>query len=155
MSTVTGKMLRINLSDKSSEKIHIKEEWKDLYVGGEGYAAKILYDNLQPGMDPMDERNLLVFTTGPLTGTRAPSSGRLVIGYKSPLTGTIGMMNVGGHLAPMVKRAGYDVIAITGKSETPVYLYVKDDEVEFRDATTLWGKDTGGVGCRGLCTGGA
>ncbi len=99
MSTVTGKMLRINLSDKSSERVQIKEEWKDLYVGGEGYAAKILYDNLQPGMDPMDERNLLVFTTGPLTGTRAPSSGRLVIGYKSPLTGTIGRSSSHQELA--------------------------------------------------------
>jgi aldehyde:ferredoxin oxidoreductase len=88
MSTLTGRMLKIDLSDRSTQVIQLDKEWKDLYVGGEGYAAKILYDNLQPGMDPMDERNMLVFTTGPLTGTRAPSSDRLVIGYKSPLTGT-------------------------------------------------------------------
>ncbi|MGM0397335.1 MAG: aldehyde ferredoxin oxidoreductase family protein [Bacillota bacterium] len=142
MSTTTGKMLKINLSDKSTELLEINEEWKSLYVGGEGYAAKILYDNLEPGMDPMDEKNMLVFTTGPLTGTKAPSAGRLVIGYKSPLTGTIGMTNVGGHLAPMLKRAGYDVIIITGKSDTPVYIYINDDSVEFKDASSLWGKNT-------------
>lgn len=143
MKTVTNKMLKIDLSDRSSEVVDIDNSWQNLYLGGEGYATKILYDNLEPGMDPMDEKNMLVFTTGPLTGTRSPSSGRLCIGYKSPLTGTIGMTNVGGHLAPMIKRAGYDVIAITGKSTTPVYLYINDDVVEFKDATSIWGMNTG------------
>src|SRR5665648_170766 len=142
MNTVTGKMLKINLSDRSTEVLHISNDFQKLYLGGEGYATKILYDNLEPGMDPMDEKNMLVFTTGPLTGTRAPSSGRLCIGYKSPLTGTIGMSNVGGHLAPMIKRAGYDVIVITGKSNTPVYLYINDNHVEFKDATAIWGMNT-------------
>lgn len=142
MSTVTGKMLKINLTDRSTELLGISDDWSKMYIGGEGMAAKILYENLEPGMDPMDERNMLVFTTGPLAGTKAPSCGRLCIGYKSPLTGTIGMTNVGGHLAPMIKRAGYDVVIITGKSSSPVYLYINDESVEFRDASLLWGLDT-------------
>lgn len=142
MSTITGKMLKINLTDRTIDLSRISEEWTRMYVGGEGLAAKILYDNLEPGMDPMDEKNLLVFTTGSLTGTKAPSCGRLCIGYKSPLTGTIGMTNVGGHLAPMIKRAGYDVVLITGRSSSPVYLYINDESVEFRDASLIWGLDT-------------
>jgi aldehyde:ferredoxin oxidoreductase len=142
MSTITGKILRINLTDKSTETMEISKEWEDLFIGGEGLAAKILYDYMEPGLNPMDEKNMLVFTTGPLTGTRAPSCGRLCIGYKSPLTGTIGMTNAGGHFAPMIKRAGWDAIIIEGKSSTPIYLYISDGTVEFRDASHLWGMTT-------------
>ena len=78
MNTVTGKVLRINLTDRSTRVMEIRKEWQDLYVGGEGLAAKLLYDNLKPGLDPFDERNMLVFATGPLTGTKAPCSGRLL-----------------------------------------------------------------------------
>lgn len=142
MNTVTGKILKINLSDRSTEVQDFSRELQKLYIGGEGLAAKILYDTLEPGLDPMDEKNILVFTTGPLTGTRAPSCGRLCIGYKSPLTGTIGMTNVGGHLTPMIKRAGWDAVVIQGKSEAPTYLYINDDSVEFKDASAIWGMDT-------------
>ena len=143
MNTVTGKVLRINLTDRSTKVMEIGKEWQDLYVGGEGLAAKLLYDNLKPGLDPFDERNMLVFTTGPLTGTKAPCSGRLVIGFKSPLTGTIGISNSGGHLAPMIKRSGWDAIVVEGKSSSPVYLYINDDKVEFKDAAYLWGMSSG------------
>lgn len=142
MGTDYGKMLKIKLKDKTTEVIDIKEEWYDKFIGGEGFAVKILFDNLPAGLNPMSEKNILIFTTGSLTGTKAPCSGRLCIGYKSPLTGTLGMTNVGGHLAPMIKKAGYDVIIIEGKSDKPIYVYINDDVVEFRSAEHLWGKDT-------------
>ncbi|MDP3386763.1 MAG: aldehyde ferredoxin oxidoreductase N-terminal domain-containing protein, partial [Eubacteriales bacterium] len=137
-----GKMLKINLTDQKTDVMTISDEWYADYIGGEGFAAKVLYDHLEAGLDPFSEKNMLVFATGPLTGTKAPCSGRLCIGYKSPLTGTIGMTNVGGHLAPMIKRAGYEMIIVDGKSEKPVYISINDDQVTFKDATNLWGLDT-------------
>lgn len=137
-----GKILKINLTNQQTDVMEISVDWYRDYIGGEGFAVKILYDHLEAGLDPYSEKNMLVFATGPLTGTKAPCSGRLCIGYKSPLTGTIGMTNVGGHLAPMIKRAGYEVIIVEGKSEKPVYISINNDVVEFKDATNLWGLDT-------------
>lgn len=137
-----GKILRINLKEKDFKVGDIPDKWYKDFIGGEGFAAKILYDELKPGMEPLSEENLLVFTVGPLTGTRAPSSGRLCIGFKGPLTKTVGMSNVGGHLAPMIKKAGYDVVVVEGKSENPVYISIDDEKVEFKDASQLWGLDT-------------
>jgi len=142
MKGYKGSMLTVNLNDRSTEVTQIPENWYKKYIGGEGFSAKIIYDNLQPGIDPLSEENMLVFSTGPLTGTKAPCSGRLCIGFKSPLSGTIGMSNVGGFLAPMIKKAGYDIIIIKGTSDTPVYIYIHDSKVEFKDAGHLWGLDT-------------
>lgn len=137
-----GTILKINLTDRSTEMMETPKDWCEKFIGGEGFAAKILYDNLKPGMDPFSEENMIILTTGPLTATRTPTSGRLAIGFKSPLTGTIGLTNVGGYIAPMIKRAGYDAIVITGKSETPIYLHINDSEIEFKDASKMWGLGT-------------
>ena len=98
-----GKMLEVDLSQKKVEVNQIPEEWYQKYIGGEGFAAKVLYDRLEENQDPLDENNLLILAAGPLTATKAPCSGRLCFGFKSPLTGTIGMSNVGGHLAPQIQ----------------------------------------------------
>lgn len=142
MHSYKGTGLKINLTDESTELVQIPKDWYKKFIGGEGFAAKILYDSLKPEIDPLSDENVLVLATGPLTGTRTPCSGRLCIGFKSPLTGTIGMANIGGFVAPMIKRAGYDAIAITGKSEAPVYVHINDSEVEFKDAKNLCGLDT-------------
>lgn len=142
MKGYKGKILKINLTDKSTELIKIPKDWYKKYIGGEGFSAKIIYDDLKPGIDPLSEENMLVLSTGPLTATKAPCCGRVCIGFKSPLSGTIGMSNVGGHMAPMIKKAGYDVIVITGKSDTPIYISINDDYVAFKDAKHLWGLDT-------------
>ncbi len=142
MKGYQGKVLKINLSDKTTETVDIPESWYKKYIGGEGFAAKIIYDTLEPGIDPLGEDNILVFSTGPLTATQAPCSGRLCIGFKAPQSGTIGMANVGGFMAPMVKRAGYDAIVISGKAPEPTYLYINDSDIQFRDAKELWGLDT-------------
>lgn len=138
-----GKVLEVDLSRGSAEINEIPESWYTEYIGGEGFAAKVLFDrfeSLDEKMDPMSEENLLILAVGPLTGTKAPCSGRLCFGFKSPLTGTLGMSNVGGHLAPVIKKAGYDMVIISGKSEKPVYLYVDEEKVELKDAEFLWGK---------------
>lgn len=137
-----GKLLKINLTTGEAHNEEIPKEWYHKYIGGEGFVTKILYDNIKPGIDPLGEDNLIVLATGPLTGTHAPSSGRLCIGFKSPLTGGIGLSNVGGHLAPMIKKAGYDAIMVFGASETPVYIDINDGDVKIRDAKKIWGMNT-------------
>lgn len=141
MKGYNGKMLKIDLSGKTWVEEEIPQEWYGQYIGGEGFAAKLLYDELAPGTDPLGPQNMLIFSTGPVNGTLAPTSGRTCVGFKSPLTGTIGMSNVGGHLAPAIKKTGYDVIILTGKSAEPVYIYIKDNTVQFKNADKLWGYD--------------
>jgi len=136
----TGKILRVDLTEKAIE-IQRLDEGDRKYIGGSGLAAKILYKETSPGIDPLGPNNLLIFMTGPLTGTPVPC-GRHSIVAKSPLTGIWGEASVGGTWGRELKRAGYDGIVVSGKSEKPVYLWIHDDEVQLREATHLWGKDT-------------
>ncbi len=112
------------------------------YLGGRGLAAKWLYERLPAGIDPLGPENILIFSTGTLTGTSAPSSGRSSITTKSPTTGLYLKVSVGGHLGAMLKFAGYDYVMIQGQSSKPVYLWIDDEKVELRDASQLWGKGT-------------
>ena len=110
------------------------------FVGGKGLGAKILYDNLEKNVDPLSPENIIVFATGPLTGTLAPSSARWCVVTKSPLTNIFLDSQVGGSFGIKMKRAGYDFIIIRGKSSSPVYLNVTDANCEIIDAKDLWGK---------------
>ncbi|MCK9217845.1 MAG: aldehyde ferredoxin oxidoreductase family protein [Firmicutes bacterium] len=136
----TGKLLRVNLTDKTIKKEGLNPKDAREYLGARGLGTKIMMDEVDPKVDPLSPENKLIFLTGPLTGTFAASSGRYEVVAKAPLTGTIGASNSGGHFGPELKYAGYDGIIFEGKSEEPVYLYIKDDEVELRDAKHLWGK---------------
>jgi len=142
MKSFKGKSLWIDLTNQTYEIKDVPLEWAEQFLGGEGFVAKVLYDNLAPRIDPLGEENLLVFATGPLTGTSAPTSGRLCIGFKSPATGCIGASNVGGHLAPMIKKAGYDFVVVKGRAASPCYIFVEDDRVTFNSAEALQGKTT-------------
>ena len=138
----TGRYLEVDLT---SGKFQVKETpraWMRNYVGGTGFAARYLWDHLSPGIDPLGPENVIVFATGPVTGTLGHATGRLAIASKAPLTGIWGESHVGGQLAPEIKYAGYDFIAITGRAEKPVYLWIDDDHVELRDASHLWGRGT-------------
>lgn len=135
-----GQMLHVDLAARKSWTEEIPERWMKDYVGGEGFGARYLMDNLEGGIDPLSEENKLLFICGPLTDTKAPSSGRTVVMFKSPLTGTIGASNVGGAWAPQLKRAGYDMLVIHGKATQPTFVYIKDARVEFYDAAELTGK---------------
>ena len=136
-----GKILRVDLTGGKIEEKPLTEELARKYIGGSGLAAKIVYDEVGPDVDPLSPDNLLVFATGPLQGTGIPFSGRYAVGTRSPLTGIWGEANGGGWVGPYLKRAGYDSIVFKGKAPNPVYLVVTDRAVEIKDASHLWGKD--------------
>ena len=102
--------------------------------------SRLLFDEVEPGIDPLGPENKLFFGTSPLTGTGLITSGRIHVTAKSPLTGILGDSNAGGHFGPELKWAGYDHIIVEGAAEKPVYLWIDDDQVEIRDASHLWGK---------------
>ena len=137
-----GQYLEVNLTTGKIVKKILPKELAKAYLGGTGFAAKILWDRVKPGIDPLGLDNVLVFATGPITGTFFPPAGRFMVAAKSPLTGIWGEAHCGGHFGPEIKYAGYDMVVFEGKAEKPVYLYIDDDYVELKDATHLWGKTT-------------
>lgn len=136
----TGKVLRVNLTTGKATTEPLKDEWARDYLGGKGLSIKYLYEELEPGIDPLSPDNKLILMTGPLTGTIVPNTGKLAVAAKSPATGTILDCSIGGHFAPELKYAGYDAVIIEGKAKMPVYLFINDDKIELRSATDLWGK---------------
>jgi len=142
MKGLNGKILRINLSTGDISKENIDESLARNFIGGRGLASKILYDELPAGVDPLSPENKLIFSSGPLTGTTAPTGGRYMVVTKGPLNGAIASSNSGGFFGKEFKTAGYDLIVFEGKAEKPVYVWIKDDVVEIRDASDLWGKNT-------------
>jgi len=138
----TGKWLRVNLSTRSIRVEEVTEEFYKEYLGGRGLVAYILFRELAPHIDPLSPENKLVFATSIITGVPVPGVNRIVVGAKSPLTGTYCESEAGGYFAPELKYAGFDVVIIEGVSERPVYLWIKDGQAELRDASHHWGKLT-------------
>ena len=110
-------------------------------MGGLGFNAKILYDEVGPSVDPLGPDNIVVISPGALNGTGAPTTCRTEVTTKSPLTGIFGTGNFGGYWGQALKNAGYDAVMIRSRSPEPVYLLVDDEKVEIRDAAHLWGRD--------------
>ena len=137
-----GKLLRVDLSKKEL-RTDSSEPYYDQFLGGKGINAKVLWDEVKPETKPFDPENRLVFGTGPLVGTLAPTGCKCSISAKSPLTGRYGDSNIGGFWAAELKYAGYDQIILSGISDQPVYLFINDGRAELRDARHLWGKDAG------------
>lgn len=135
-----GKILRVDLTSKSYEIEKLEEDFMRKYLGGRGLGAKILYDELKPGTDPLSPENLFIIATGILTGSKAPSGSRYSITTRSPLTGAILSANSGGYWGTHLRRAGFDAIIIKGKADKPTYLWIHDNKIEFRDALKVWGK---------------
>ncbi len=136
-----GKMLRVDLSNRRILAEEIPDEMKRDFFGGRGFAVKLLWDEVKH-IDPLSEKNKIIFSTGPLTGQSLPSSGKMVIASKSPLTGGYGDGNIGTMAAVHLRRAGYDVMVVEGKSEKPCYLLIEDEKVRIMDGSELWGKNT-------------
>ena len=135
-----GTILRVDLSLATIRKEPLPELLAVNFIGGRGFVAKMLYDEIPPNVEPLDPGNILIAATGPLTGHFLPASGKTHFGTKSPATGGYADSNMGGHFGPQLKYAGYDVLVITGKAEIPSYLYIDDDRVEIRPAARYWGQ---------------
>ena len=138
-----GRILVADLSIGEINTLEIDTTISTQFLGGSGYAARFLYDHLDSDVDPLGPDNILLFMTGPLTGTLAPCTGRHVVCGKSPLTNLWGESHVGGHFGAFLKFSGYDGILIKGRAEKPVTLHVNDGTVELLSADDLWGKMTG------------
>ncbi|MBN1315925.1 MAG: aldehyde ferredoxin oxidoreductase family protein [Anaerolineales bacterium] len=136
-----GKILKIDLSTGKNESIDTDPDMAEKYIGGVGFGNYFLWNLLDAGVDPLGPENVLMFMAGPMTGTGVSGSRWGGI-YKSPHTGAWARTLMGGDIGPELKHAGWDGMIITGKADKPVYLYIKDDEVEIRDAQALWGLDT-------------
>lgn len=137
-----GRILYVNLSTARCEVEPLSFEQVKNYLGGKGLAASIIYENQQPGVNPLEQENLLVFATGPLTGTLAPAASRMVVATKSPLTGLWLDSNCGGFFGRELKLAGYDAVVIKGKAAEPVYLLIEDDKIQICAAQALGDKNT-------------
>src|SRR3990172_3010384 len=122
-----GKILNIDLADKKIWREDLDEERAAKFIGGTGLGTKILYDEVGPDVDPLGPDNIIIFATGPLTGTAAPTNGRVDVTTKSPLTGIIASSNTGGYWGPALKWAGYDVLIVRKVSKEPVYLWIDDE----------------------------
>jgi len=134
-----GKILRVNLSDKSIKEEALPEKEARRFLGGSGLATWYLFNELAKGVDPLGAENKIIYMTGPLTGTMSPSSGRFSAVTKSPLTGLWGSANSGGRWGLDLKKSGYDGIIIEGVSDNPVYLVIDDGLCELKSAKHLWG----------------
>lgn len=135
-----GKVLRVDLSDNKILIENTRRDWVALYLGGRGLGIRYLYEEVSPSVGALWPENRIIIATGPLTGTVAPLSGRFAVITKSPKTGTLNDSYVGGAFGPELKYAGYDMMIVQGKADKPVYISVKDEKAEIRDASHLWGK---------------
>ncbi|MDK2878925.1 MAG: aldehyde:ferredoxin oxidoreductase [Thermoanaerobacteraceae bacterium] len=138
-----GKILRIDLS---SGVITIEEKEESFYrnlLGGRNIAAYMMLKEIPKDANPLGPENKLIIATSVLTGTPIPGSSRFTVAAKSPLTGGFGESEAGGWWGPELKFAGYDAIIVEGRAPKPVYIWIKNEKVEIRDAEHLWGKETG------------
>ena len=142
MRSYTGKLIRLNLSNRKTQIEDIPEQWMKDFLGGRGLAARYLYDELNAGVEPLAPDNKLLFMMGPLGATTAMSVSRTALVTKSPLTGTIAKSVMGGNFGAYLKFAGFDGIIVEGEAEKPTYVHIAKDGVHILDAGEVWGLDT-------------
>ena len=145
MYGATGRILRVDLTNQRISEEKLSEKDVRTYLGGKCLGAKILFQELEPGIDPLGPENKLIFAAGPLTGAMFTGNARYAVLTKSPLTGGWGESYSGGYFGPELKKAGFDAVIVEGRAGEPVYLWIRDGEADLRDARKLWGKFTGDV----------
>ena len=136
----TGNILFINLTNNTTSLEKTNKYFS--FIGGRSINQRILFDILDKDSDPLGPKNVIILGAGPLVGTLVPGADRLAVDFKNVITGGVGSGNSGGQVAAEMKFAGYDHIVISGKAEKPLYLYIYNNRIYFRDAADLWGKDT-------------
>jgi len=134
----TGRILRVDLTQRTT----FTESWDQSWIGGKGFGQWVLFNEEPVNVEEYDPGRMLIFSSGPLNGTIAPSCSRTNISSWNLITGGLSSSNVGGFFSSEMKYAGYDHILITGKANTPVYIHINNKQVQILDATHLWGKDT-------------
>ncbi|MGD0918731.1 MAG: aldehyde ferredoxin oxidoreductase family protein [Thermodesulfobacteriota bacterium] len=136
------RVLRVNLTRRTSEVETVPPELCELFIGGRGFGVAYLYREQPPHADPLGEENRLMFLAGPLAGTQAQSVSRWMVCTRSPLTGGYARSVAGADFAAWLRFAGYDAVLVEGRSQTPVYLHLTADGCKIEDASELWGKET-------------
>jgi aldehyde:ferredoxin oxidoreductase len=136
-----GHQLRVDLDRLQARIETVAEETTRKYLGGAGYAARLLYDELKPGTDPLSPQNIMVLATGPLSLNQIPGGGSIMLCFKSPLTNVWGESRVGGDFGPDLKKAGFDTVVFEGRAPEPVYVEIEDQKVVFHQASHLLGKN--------------
>jgi len=137
-----GKIARINLTEEKISFESLDLNMASKFIGASGFAIRFLIDEIDPTIDPFSPENKLIIMTGALTGTIIPGANKFAVAAKSPLTMGYGEAHAGGFWGVELKRAGYDGLIIEGRAEKPVYIYIKDNLIEIRNAVNLWGKST-------------
>jgi aldehyde:ferredoxin oxidoreductase len=145
MYGTTGKILRVDLTQGSWETQILSESFYRQYPGGKALAGYILLNEMPAHVDPLSPENILVIASGLITGAPLSTATRYIVSARSPLTDAYGESEASGFWGPELKMAGYEAIVIKGKSPQPVYLWIKDEEVQICDASHLWGQKTGEV----------
>ena len=135
-------ILRVDLTTGTVEQYIVPAQWENDFLGGASLAARILYSSLTRALDPLSPEAPLLFMMGPMTGTSGPTTGRFVVCGKGPATGLWAESNVGGFWGPELRAAGYDGLWITGRAETPIYLWLDGNNLQVRSAAHLWGQNT-------------
>ncbi len=133
--------LDVDLSTGEVKDFEVQDSIFKKYLGGRGLGAYFLKEELSPKTEPLSSENIMVISTGGLSGSLSPASGRFSVTFKSPLTGTISSANSGGFWGNVFKRTGYDLCIIRGTAAVPVYLYISEDKIEIIECKDLWGKN--------------
>jgi len=142
MNGYHGRILEVDLSAQTIQETALSEEYAKQYIGGATLAARLIYDKVEEGMDPLGPESPLVFAVGPFTATSIPMVSRYAVCGISPLTGYWGEATSGGAFPFRLKGSGYDAVMITGRADAPVYLRLEEGKAEIKDASHLWGQDS-------------
>jgi aldehyde:ferredoxin oxidoreductase len=137
-----GQHLHVNMTKETCKPVPLDKEFALMYLGGQGFSSRIMYDRVGPKTDPLGPENVLIWATGPFTGTLWPQASRYVVAAKSPLTGIFGEAHSAGHWGPELKFAGFDTIIVTGRAKKPLYLFIDNGSAQLIDAHDLWGRNT-------------
>jgi aldehyde:ferredoxin oxidoreductase len=142
MNGWTGKCLRVNLTKNDFQIEDVSQELMEKFLGGRGLGAKVLFDEIDPLVDPLSPENKVVFISGPLVGTGAVTGASCNVVTKSSLSNTIACAKLRGHFGAELKYSGFDMIIVEGKAESPVILSILDDKINIRPALEYWGRTT-------------
>jgi aldehyde:ferredoxin oxidoreductase len=144
-----GNVAIIDLGKQEAQILPTDRFWRNynidprLWLGGDGFITKILWQDFPTAIDPLSPENEIIIASGPWTATAAPQAGRAMLGCISPETGGFSSGAFGWYFPAALKYAGFDIVIIRGKAKKPVYVFIDDKEITFRDASHIWGKETG------------